>query len=168
MEEIITLFPSFPYPRHISRILCSDFDETWRPHLTANQQDSGIRELEDYLQTHIPSLQLAVGWITSSTLEAVFRKCTGYARYFPHFIASSLGTELYFIRNNQITICREWIDQINDSGFLLANIPKAVKKATAYGIELYPQPEDYQGKFTRSFFIKIVPQAGKISSAWEK
>ncbi len=73
----------------------------------------------------------------------------------------SLGTELYFIRNNHIAPCREWIKEINDSGFLLANIPKAVKKATAYGIELYPQPEDYQGKFTRSFYYEDCPTSRK-------
>lgn len=77
-------------------LVCFDFDETYFPHACTSEQLNHLRRLEDFLEEH--SQRLSTMWVTGSSLDALTEK-TGRAamRYFPHRIASSLGTELYHV-----------------------------------------------------------------------
>ena len=54
-------------------------------------------ELEDYLEQKSKDGELIIGWVTGSSIESIIDKMgRGKFRYFPHFIASDLGTEITY------------------------------------------------------------------------
>ncbi|WP_159429455.1 HAD-IIB family hydrolase [Exiguobacterium sp. SH31] len=75
-------------------LVCFDFDETYFPHACTSEQLEHLRRLEDFIEQH--SHRLSTMWVTGSSLETILEKAKrAEMRYFPHRIASSLGTELY-------------------------------------------------------------------------
>lgn len=77
-------------------LVCFDFDETYFPHACTSEQLDYLRQLEDFLEHH--SDRLSTMWVTGSSLETIAEKMRrAEMRYFPHRIASSLGTELYHV-----------------------------------------------------------------------
>ena len=75
-------------------LVCFDFDETYFPHACRPEQLERLRHLEDFLDAHSP--RLSTMWVTGSSLETIREKMArAEMRYFPHWIAASLGTELY-------------------------------------------------------------------------
>lgn len=77
-------------------LVCFDFDETYFPHACTPEQLRHLRRLEDFLEHH--SHRFSTMWVTGSSLETISKKMRrAELRYFPHRIASSLGTELYHV-----------------------------------------------------------------------
>ncbi|TCI48544.1 HAD-IIB family hydrolase [Exiguobacterium sp. SH1S4] len=77
-------------------LVCFDFDETYFPHACTAEQLEHLRRLEDFLEQH--SHRFSTMWVTGSSLETIAEKVRrADMRYFPHRIASSLGTELYHV-----------------------------------------------------------------------
>ncbi|MCI4170580.1 HAD family hydrolase, partial [Bacillus spizizenii] len=60
--------------------------------------------------------ELLIGWVTGSSIESILDKMErGKFRYFPHFLASDLGTEItYFSEHNFGQQDHEWNSRIND------------------------------------------------------
>lgn len=75
-------------------LVCFDFDETYFPHACTTEQLADVRRLEDFLEQHAE--RLSTMWVTGSSFANVAEKASRASmRYWPHRIASSLGTELY-------------------------------------------------------------------------
>lgn len=93
------LLPNVEDPKYI--VFC-DFDETYYPHSMSLERQKDLYELEDYLEAKSNDEELVFGWVTGSSIESILHKMErGGFRFFPHFIASDLGTEItYFSENN--------------------------------------------------------------------
>lgn len=147
--------PSYDYPSEVAKIVFCDFDETYLPYSDENKSKSGIRELEDFIQENRQKLSLIIGWVTGSSLDAALRKSSGYISRVPHFIASSLATELYWVEGNEIYESDVWEERINDSGFSKENIKKVVDSLRNQGVELSDESPDYQGRFMECYYYRI-------------
>ncbi|MCD7972333.1 MAG: HAD-IIB family hydrolase [Candidatus Azobacteroides sp.] len=154
-SEKIEEMQSFPWPEYISRIVFTDYDETYMPYDPVNKSKSGIPELESFLIGPGKSLSLIMGWVSGSSLDSLLRKSRGYVTYLPHFIASSLGTELYWIKEKEIIPCEEWFERIRHSGFKRENITRMIALLRETGISLREQPADYGGKYKGTYYYKI-------------
>lgn len=146
------MYPSFDYPSEARRLIICDFDETYMPYSDKDKKESGINELEIFVDNNCQRLGLLLGWVTGSSLAAVLRKSQGYVNRFPHFIATSLGSELYWVNDNQIQVSDEWEKLIQESGFKKENIRELVCSLRDKGISLPKQVEDYQGKNMESYY----------------
>ena len=145
---------SFEYPSKISGIVCCDFDETYLPFNPADRSDCGIHDLECFIGEHAVRAGLIIGWVTGSSLASVLRKSEGFAERIPHFIAGSLGSEFYWVRDNRIVESQEWTDMIRSTGFGTGNIGKVVDLLGKDRIVLTPQGPDYQGKYMKSYYYR--------------
>jgi len=143
------------YPQNISKVICSDLDETFMPYNENDKLNSGIPELEKFLLANIVDHSMIFGLITGSSLTATLRKINDYVNYYPHFIASSLGTELHWCRNNQLYESTEWTDKIVDSGYRKENINQIIQELNAHHISLIFESDDYQGKFKSTLYYYI-------------
>lgn len=85
------LLPNVEDPKYI--VFC-DFDETYYPHSMSHERQKDLYELENYLEAKSINEELVFGWVTGSSTESILHKMEqGGFRFFPHFIASDLGTE---------------------------------------------------------------------------
>lgn len=146
---------TYIYPHNILNIICSDLDETFMPYSDSDKTNSGIPELEKFLLENIVDHSMIFGLITGSSLAATLRKINGYINYYPHFIASSLGTELHWCRNDQMYESTEWTDKILDSGYRKKSITQIIQELNAHNIFLTYESDDYQGKFKSTFYYYI-------------
>lgn len=147
---------SFSYPQEIHKIVFCDFDETYYPSHYGNRKDSGINELEEFVNKNCYERSFIIGWVTGSNLDSLFKKASGYLTYYPHFIGCSLGTELYWTHDNSVTTSTEWNKRISESGFKKENINHIVNKlSTEKNIVLTKQAEDYQGNYLGSYYYNI-------------
>lgn len=150
-----TIVPSFDYPTNIDIVVCCDLDETYLPFDDLDKQYSGIDVLEKFINMNGDDLALIIGWVTGSNLESSLRKTETYISKLPHFIASSLGTELHWIEGHQVVEDVEWIERINKSGYKKKNLDKIVEKFEREGIHLTIQSSDYQGKYKGAYYYEI-------------
>jgi len=113
-------------PKYI--IFC-DFDETYFPHKIDNKKQQDIYELEDYLEQKSKSADILIGWVTGSSIESILDKMKrGRFRFFPHFIASALGTEItYFSEHNFGEQDSNWNSRLNQD-FSKVKIERLVKQ----------------------------------------
>lgn len=150
---------SYKFPTEIKRIICSDLDETFLPFNDSDKRRSGIIELEEYLIKHIEDKGIIFGWITGSNTEAIFRKTRGYITHFPHFIASSLGTEFYWVLNGKLKEPESWRKRIIESGYTKEKVIHINQKLNDHGIFLQKEPDDYQGKYKSAYYYHITDSA---------
>lgn len=146
---------TYPFPARIDRVVCSDLDETFLPFSDIDKPKSGIPILEDFLFNNISSHNLIFGWITGSNLKSALNKTRQHINYLPHFIASSLGTEFYWIKNGEAVEPASWINLLSDSGYSKQNVTEILNALSLQGIDLIFQPEDYQGKYKSAFYYFI-------------
>lgn len=144
----------FESPRKAKRIICCDFDGTYLPFAAEDSHRSGIMGLEDFIDLYNDRLGMAVGWISGSSINAIVRKSEKHIRRLPHFIASSLGTEFYWVARDGLFPAIDWIRRIAESGFHLDELRRAVKEIKAHGIDLEPQHTDYQGQMMECHFYR--------------
>lgn len=155
MTTLITNFDSFEvfkYPQHITRLICCDFDETYMPHNEYDKKHSGIAELEQFIDENIDKLSGIIGWISGSSIFSIIKKSKHNISKYPHFIATSLGTELYWIIDNKLCMSEEWRNKIANSGFDKNNIAKVISELAIKGIILHKQKDDFQGIFMESYY----------------
>lgn len=80
-------------------LVCFDFDETYFPHACTEEQLADVRRLEDFLEQHAE--RFSTMWVTGSSFADLAEKTMRASmRYWPHRIASSLGTELYRVNTS--------------------------------------------------------------------
>lgn len=145
-------FEIFKYPKCVSRLICCDFDETYMPHNEYDKKHSGIVELEQFIDENNNRLSGIIGWISGSSIISIIKKAEHNISKYPHFIAASLGTELYWIMDNKLCISEEWRNRILDSGFDKSNIVKIISELAIKGIILQKQKDDFQGIFMESYY----------------
>lgn len=147
--------PTYHFPDTISRVICSDMDETFIPFSEANRRKSGISVLEAYLLQNISRHSMIFGLITGSNLDSALRKIKECRTRVPHFIASSLGTELHWFKHGNMYESEEWISRVSSSGYQKENIHVVIEKLSAHGVNLIFQPDDYQGRFKSALYYPI-------------
>lgn len=145
-------FEMFKYPKCVGRLICCDFDETYMPHSEYDKKHSGIVELEQFIDENNDKLSGVIGWISGSNIFSIIKKSKHYISKYPHFIAASLGTELYWIIDNKLCISEEWCNKIADSGFDKNNIVKIISELAIRGIVLNKQKDDFHGIFMESYY----------------
>ncbi|MCY8318788.1 HAD-IIB family hydrolase [Bacillus vallismortis] len=141
---------------HPKYIVFCDFDETYFPHTIDEQKQQHIYELEDYLEQKSKDGELQIGWVTGSSIESILDKMgRGKFRYFPHFIASDLGTEItYFSEHNFGQQDHEWNSRINES-FSKEKIEMLVKQLRENeNIFLDPQTQLGKSRYKHNFYYQ--------------
>lgn len=131
-----------------------DLDETYRPIDPALHQGSGVKTLEKFWLQKSQTKSFVTGWVTGSNLEAVIKKTAGYVDLYPHFVASSLGSEFHWIKNGEFVESVEWNNRIKATGYsteLVADIINSVHNA---GVNIIKQKEIFQGKYKSSYFLE--------------
>lgn len=149
-NKFLTL-PRFNKPEFA---IFSDFDETYRPNSEIDRLDCGIKELENYLLYLKNQLDFVFGWISGSNLNSIINKCQNYLELLPHFISSSLGTELYWCEGTEIIEDAIWKNKLLESGFSAIKVESILKKLSSYNITLIKQDSDSQGFFKISYYYK--------------
>lgn len=133
-------------------LICFDFDETYFPHACTPDQLASVRRLENFLERH--SSQLSVMWVTGSSLASLHEKVKRANLYFwPHRIASSLGTELYQIDTDG-TFSVEWTYQESFPSDFVSRVERVVARIGEMQIELEAQPGNGTSPWIRSYYIR--------------
>lgn len=137
-------------------IIFSDFDETYYPHNLNNKRQRDLYELEEYLRERSLDGELLFGWVTGSSLDTVLNKMkNGKLRYFPHFIASDLGTEIsYFTESNLGEPDFDWYSRLKNSQFSKEKIEEIVELLRGINIFLNPQTQLGGSRYKRNYYYK--------------
>ncbi|MFJ7747085.1 HAD-IIB family hydrolase [Peribacillus sp. NPDC097295] len=153
LEEFISLSP-VDRPKYI---IFSDFDETYYPHNMNDMRQKELYELEEYLKEKSIDGELLFGWVTGSSMEMVLNKMKkGNLRYFPHFIASDLGTEInYFSECNLGEPDLEWNSRLKNSEFSKEKIEEIVDYLWNINIFLNPQTQLGGSQYKRNYYYKV-------------
>lgn len=141
------------WPDKVDSIIFFDFDETVRPYALEDRNRTPIKELEFLLQDISSRFNVIFGWISGSNFSSLLKKSNNYIGLYPHFIGSSLGSELVLAENGCYNASREWDHHIYQSGFKMEMIDNFVRRATADGFHLIPQDDTYQGRHKRSYYF---------------
>lgn len=135
-----------------------DLDETYRPINSLNHGNSGIAALEAFWQKKSHDIRFLAGWVTGSNLVSVKAKTADYVQVYPHFVASSLGSEFHWIKRGEFVESTEWNDRITATGFSSDCIADLVALIENKNINLIKQKAVYQGKYKSSFFLEKVSE----------
>ncbi|MDF2272048.1 HAD-IIB family hydrolase [Streptomyces coacervatus] len=127
-------------PDTVHTVVFSDFDETYLAHASTPDQVSSRAALEDWLEHASRRHGLLFGWVTGSSLDSVLRKSDTHAlRVLPHFMACSLGTELYAVDETGPRLAAEWQHSLPDAAYIRGHATRAVQELGALGVPLRPQ-----------------------------
>ncbi|WP_215142959.1 HAD-IIB family hydrolase [Exiguobacterium qingdaonense] len=133
-------------------LICFDFDETYFPHACTPTQLAAVRQLEDFLERY--SDQLSTMWVTGSSLESLREKINrANLRFWPHRIASSLGTELYRVEADG-TFSIEQAYQKSFPDDFVSRVERIVSKIIQRRIELEEQPGNGTSPWIRSYYVR--------------
>ena len=133
-------------------LVCFDFDETYFPHACSDDQLASVRRLEDFLEKH--SSHVSAMWVTGSSLESLHGKVErANLRFWPHRIASSLGTELYRIDAGG-TFFEDTVYQKSFPSDFVSRVERIVSYIEQMRIELDEQPSNGTSPWIRSYYIR--------------
>jgi kanosamine-6-phosphate phosphatase len=143
-------------------LLFSDFDETYFPHECNGEQLLMLQELENYLESLSQDHHVKIGWVTGSSLQQLQQKMQqAKLRYFPHFVSSNLGTEIWEIDPDGG--CRsilQWDQRLSCSGFSQRLIEEIlIELKNVYGITLHPQTQFRQQTYKMNYYYYITSDA---------
>lgn len=154
---------SLPMCNNPKFAIFSDFDETYHPNSQERYPISGIKDLESFLPELIKEIPFIFGWVSGANLQSILKKSTNYITLLPHFISSSLGTELYFCKQGVINPDLDWRANLLKSDFTLANISNLVAELEEkHGIKLLYQPDRSQGEFKGSYYYPSNPNNEEV------
>lgn len=151
------VFERLPQVKNPKYIVFCDFDETYYPHNMDDSKRSNMKLLEKYLYEHGSKGDLVIGWVTGSSLESIVEKMKkGGIQYFPHFVASGLGTEITYFDSNGTTMDDQvWEERIVEGGFDSAKIKRIIESLeTKYEIFLRPQTQLGSSKYKFNFYYE--------------
>lgn len=131
-----------------------DLDETYRPINLSHHGESGVSLLEIFWLEKSQQINFIAGWVTGSNIDAVRKKTLDYVSVYPHFVASSLGSEFHWIRDGEFVESVEWNERIHATGFSIHRVSDLVNEIYRAGIKLIKQKEVYQGRYKASFFLE--------------
>ena len=141
-------------PKYI--VFC-DFDETYYSHNLDRKKQQKLYELEDYLVQKSEKQQLMFGWVTGSSIESVLEKMEkANFRFFPHFIASDLGTEItYFSRQKFGLSDSDWDLRLEKTNFSIAKVQEIIQSLQEdYQMYLEAQTQLGSSRFKNNFYYK--------------
>lgn len=142
------------WPEKIDHIIFFDYDETIRPFKEEARCAKNIRRLEDLLVDLSKNHNVVFGWISGSNMSSLLKKSFGYIGLYPHFIGSSLGSELMLSNGSGFETCTDWENHIMRSGFDVSLTDSFVELANQRGYALTKQDEAYQGRFKNSYYLR--------------
>ncbi|MBG0918221.1 HAD-IIB family hydrolase [Exiguobacterium sp. PBE] len=133
-------------------LVCFDFDETYFPHACSADQLASVRRLEDFLERH--SSSVSTMWVTGSSLASIHEKAKrANLRFWPHRIASSLGTELYRIETDGTFVEDKAYQEPFPSDFV-SRVERIVSQTGQMHIELDEQPGNGMSPWIRSYYVR--------------
>lgn len=124
----LPVLPAVANPRFLA---CSDLDETYLAHVVSAESSRARQQAEQVLAQLAQEKSLLFGWVTGSVISNVLEKVKQYQfGLMPHFIASSLGTELYLWSEakKQYVADSEWFQSANFTSFQIENIEKILQE----------------------------------------
>lgn len=148
------LFSNVNNPKYI--VFC-DFDETYYPHNMSKDRQRDLYELEDFFDQKSKDGSLVVGWVTGSSIESILDKMErGNFRFFPHFIASDLGTEItFFSEHNFGKQDTEWHSRIKSEEFTEDKIEEIIHLLSEKSnILLSPQTQLGSSRYKRNYYYQ--------------
>ncbi len=150
-EHKTKLLPPITQPKYV---VFTDFDETYLAHENKECHKNDQKELEEYLLNNTHEKQIIFGWVTGSSIASVFSKMSRYElRLLPHFIASSLGTELiYFDEKHYGEKDETWESHLEKTGFSDKLVNNLVNILKLDGINLIPQPQIADSHFLKNYY----------------
>ncbi len=150
-QSNIQLLPFVPEPKYV---VFTDFDETYLAHQNNDCHKNDLQELEEYLLNEASDKNFCFGWVTGSSLTSVFDKINKCGlRLLPHFIASSLGTELtYFNQQNSGQKDKIWENNLIQTGFSDILVNNLVSLLKLDNIDLTPQPQIADSRFLKNYY----------------
>lgn len=133
----------------------SDFDGTYLSHEMSNSDKSELRDLEAFLLCKSEELKIMFGFVTGSNEENLKMKMKKFdLKVLPHFIASSLGTELSHECKRTQGIKDEIFEREMLSNYSIQDIEKVRQElARHHGIQLIPQNKGNDSRFKISFYL---------------
>ncbi|MGX4667977.1 HAD-IIB family hydrolase [Cerasibacillus sp. JNUCC 74] len=146
---------TFPSTNKTNYLILFDFDETYYPHKRSQSQLEKLMELEDFLYILAREHQVKIGWITGSSLEHIrYKMELAKLKFYPHFIGSNLGTELFFItKNGDFQTSPEWMKKIKRSGFSNDQVHHLYNELkNTYGIQLQEQTQHGQSPYKYNYY----------------
>lgn len=150
-EHKTKLLPPVTKPKYV---VFTDFDETYLAYENQECHKNARKELEEYLLNNTQEKQIIFGWVTGSSITSVFSKMSRYElRLLPHFIASSLGTELmYFDEKHYGKKDETWESHLKKTGFLDNLVNNLVSLLKIDGINLIPQLQIADSPFLKNYY----------------
>lgn len=137
-------------------VVFCDFDETYLAHENTGEQKFWRSKLEEFLFTNCQHLGLLFGFVTGSNIDTVFSKLRKYElNIVPHFIASSLGTELtYFDSHNAVgSLDQDWEKTLSESNYRKKTLALLIKELEEkHKIALDPQTLLGNSKYKNSYY----------------
>lgn len=148
------LFKTLPEVENPKYIVFSDFDETYFPHQLTHERKGHIQALEETIIEKSKKSGLVFGLVTGSSIEAVFEKMhRGGFQYFPHFIASDLGTEIRYFNNlKQGKIDEEWLSRIANGEYHPDKIKEIINLLAGKNIILDSQSQMGVSKYKSNYY----------------
>ncbi|MFG3658022.1 HAD-IIB family hydrolase [Streptomyces sp. NPDC047706] len=129
-----------PMPRTVRTVVFSDFDETYLAHAGTPGHVRSRRRLESYLAEAAQRHGMLFGWVTGSSLGSVLRKTETHGMHtLPHFLACSLGTELYTVRDGALHPDPGWLRGLPGSAHIAVLAEQVVRELRLRGMPLVPQ-----------------------------
>lgn len=133
----------------------TDFDESFLAHRPTPETRRDLHLLKQWLMANVATHEILFGFVTGSNSASVMQKLSGHpARFLPHFVGSSLGSELHHARENGLTRCPQYSDQFCTPQEFEHSIALMLSDLEMLGVALGLQSEPNQGAFKRSFYFR--------------
>lgn len=142
--------PPIDNPKYV---IFSDFDATYLSHGVNLRHNFPLQKLECFLKEYCQQIGLIFGFVTGSSYFDLKRKMEDHGlELLPHFIASSLGTEIsYECKRTQGQKDQTW-EIAHRHSFNLEKITNLVNYLQSNGIELIKQPNKNNSQYKISYY----------------
>ncbi|MEE6133239.1 HAD-IIB family hydrolase [Priestia sp. GS2] len=146
---------TYPHRKETRALIFFDFDETYFPHACTVEQLAMLQQMEMYLHDVCHQYHVKIGWVTGSSMAHIESKMQkANLTYWPHFISSNLGTELYMIdEEGNTNRLSEWEAKIEASGFSKEAVQSLLHQlCTDYQVVLTPQTQFGQQGYKMNYY----------------
>jgi kanosamine-6-phosphate phosphatase len=132
----------------------SDFDESFFAATQTPQTGHDIHALRYWLQANVTRHDILFGFVTGSNIESVLEKLARVsAAFLPHFIGSSLGSEIHLVIDGTLTACHRFSAGMCSPLEFEGALQHLTRSLKARGYQLDPQPPSNHSALKRSFYL---------------
>ncbi|WP_414054422.1 HAD-IIB family hydrolase [Macrococcus equi] len=151
---------SHHFPSTVQYLVCSDFDETYFAHNLSNAPD--VKDLDKYIHQSADKYGILFGIISASTKEMI-ETCfsIGHYDYYPHFISTNSGTEIYYVKDNEFVRDEDYhtfFKDLNLDKSIIIDIEEQLRKEN---IDLITQKPFENAPFSRNYYYKAIGEKDK-------